>query len=694
VTTILQARPRQFVSTPAVDRVASRALRYLQSGYSIHLRGPAGTGKTTLALHLADLLGRPIMLLFGDDEFKTSDLIGNQSGYTRKKVFDNFIHSVVKMEDELRQNWVDSRLTLACREGFTLVYDEFNRSRPEVNNVLLSALEEKLLVLPPNGNRPEYVRVNPHFRAIFTSNPAEYCGVHATQDALLDRLITMNMPEPDVLTQEEILVQKIGVDREDAHLIVQLVKAFRAATGAKDSSGLRSCLMLGKICHEHDIPILAASEDFRDVCQDVLLARSSVPWNEAQQILWQLCNALARQGGLVLDENLFNPNTSSSNTATPPIDPSDAATAETVTGAIAHSATANPTAEASLEDSSQAADDNSSHDLTANGHADKDYADNGPADNGPADNGPADNGPADNGPADNGPADNGPADNGHAHNSPADNGPADNGHADNSHADNATADQTSMMTGLLDWDELESNSEGAAADWDDESVIAAGSWPASGDDAPVESGMSPSVEPSDDTIDAIFHDDSVDDTLLLPRDPAAGAGHPQNNLQPTALTAAPQPSGTRGATAVLSRIEEESETAIAPTSFTVVTFEPGEAISEDDQAEAAMVALDDDLDDQAEGQPHADSQLDEQITGQADVQSDPISFTEGAPYEREIYAYLLQYRDVRPSQIEAALGITRLQTVSALRSLSDRGLLSQFLTDAPRPVSNHPAGGA
>ena len=107
MTTVLRASPRRFVSTPAVERVATRALRYLQSGFAVHLRGPAGTGKTTLALHLADLLARPIMLLFGDDEFKTSDLIGNQSGYTRKKVVDNFIHSVMKVEDELRQNWVD-----------------------------------------------------------------------------------------------------------------------------------------------------------------------------------------------------------------------------------------------------------------------------------------------------------------------------------------------------------------------------------------------------------------------------------------------------------------------------------------------------------------------------------------------------------------------------------------------------------
>ncbi len=288
--TVLQARPRNFVSTPVLERTAIRALRYLQSGYSVHLKGPAGTGKTTLALHLADLLGRPIMLLFGDDEFKTSDLIGNQSGYTRKKVVDNFIHSVMKVEDELRHNWIDSRLTLACREGFTLVYDEFNRSRPEVNNVLLSALEEKLLVLPPNQNRSEYIRVHPHFRAIFTSNPEEYCGVHGTQDALQDRLITIHMPEPDELAQQQILIQKVGIDASSALQIVRLVKAFQADMASDMVSSLRPSLMIATVCHNHGIPPLAENVDFRDICSDVLLDRSKQALPEATRHLWDLFN--------------------------------------------------------------------------------------------------------------------------------------------------------------------------------------------------------------------------------------------------------------------------------------------------------------------------------------------------------------------------------------------------------------------
>jgi gas vesicle protein GvpN len=290
VNTVLQARPRNFVSTPTLERTAFRTLRYLKSGYSVHLKGPAGTGKTTLALHLADLLGRPIMLLFGDDEFKTSDLIGSQSGYTRKKVVDNYIHSVMKVEDELRHNWIDSRLTLACREGFTLVYDEFNRSRPEVNNVLLSALEEKLLVLPPTQNRSEYIRVSPHFRAIFTSNPEEYCGVHGTQDALQDRLITINMPEPDELAQQQILTQKVGLDPIAAMQIVRIVRAFQTDAAPDMVSSLRPSLMIATICNDHGIVPLAENADFRDVCSDILLTRSKHPLPEATRRLWDLFN--------------------------------------------------------------------------------------------------------------------------------------------------------------------------------------------------------------------------------------------------------------------------------------------------------------------------------------------------------------------------------------------------------------------
>ena len=108
-----------------------------------------------------------MVMIHGDEEFSTSDLVGGEYGYRMKKVIDNFIHSVLKTEEDMSRRWVDNRLTVACKHGFTLIYDEFTRSRPEANNVLLAVLEERVLDLPHDSGGESYLQVHPDFRAIF-----------------------------------------------------------------------------------------------------------------------------------------------------------------------------------------------------------------------------------------------------------------------------------------------------------------------------------------------------------------------------------------------------------------------------------------------------------------------------------------------------------------------------------------------
>ncbi len=96
---MLRVKPKDsFVVTPGVEAICNRALAYLEAGYPVHLSGAAGTGKTTLALHLAGLRGNAVALIHGDDEFASSDLIGGEHGYRMSRVMDNFIHSVLKTE--------------------------------------------------------------------------------------------------------------------------------------------------------------------------------------------------------------------------------------------------------------------------------------------------------------------------------------------------------------------------------------------------------------------------------------------------------------------------------------------------------------------------------------------------------------------------------------------------------------------
>jgi nitric oxide reductase NorQ protein len=238
----------QFVLTPHIQALTDRALSYLNVGYAVHFAGQAGTGKTTLALHVAAQRGRPVVLIHGDDEFGSSDLIGRDSGYRKYRLIDNYIHSVVKTEESMSTLWEDNRLTTACLNGYTLIYDEFNRSRPEANNVLLSTLVGRILNLPNLRRFGEgYVRVHEDFRAILTSNPEEYAGVHKTQDALMDRLITISLGHFDRETEVQITKAKSGLPRADAERIVDIVRELRGVGVNNHRPTIRACIAIAKI---------------------------------------------------------------------------------------------------------------------------------------------------------------------------------------------------------------------------------------------------------------------------------------------------------------------------------------------------------------------------------------------------------------------------------------------------------------
>jgi gas vesicle protein GvpN len=275
-----------FVLAPPVMRVAERALSYLRAGYPVHFSGPAGTGKTTLALHVAALRGRPVTLMHGDDEFGSSDLVGGDYGYRKSKLIDNFIHSVVKTEETMSTLWADNRLTTACKNGDTLIYDEFTRSRPEANNALLSVLEERLLTLPkrrPQGDG--FLEVHPNFRAIFTSNPEEYAGVHRTQDALMDRLITIRVDYYDRETEVEITRAKSGLPLDQAEIITDIVRELRAGGLTKQGPSLRASIMIARVTAQQGAQARLGDSLFAEICRDVLSGLSAKVVREGHEEL-------------------------------------------------------------------------------------------------------------------------------------------------------------------------------------------------------------------------------------------------------------------------------------------------------------------------------------------------------------------------------------------------------------------------
>lgn len=258
-----------FVSTPHIVELTNRALMYLHAGYSIHLSGAAGTGKTTLAFHIAAQLRRPVTLMQGDHQLTSADLIGSASGYRKSKLVDNFIHSVLRTEETQTSMWTDNRLTTACRHGHTLIYDEFNRSPAEANTPLLSVLSEGLLNLPQvHAGRENYLAVHPRFRVILTSNPEEYAGIYKSADALRDRVITMRLDHFDRDTETRILATKAILGQAHAAAIVDFVRALRSKR-ADNRITVRAALALARVIATSGCTADGDDPLFRSVCADL-----------------------------------------------------------------------------------------------------------------------------------------------------------------------------------------------------------------------------------------------------------------------------------------------------------------------------------------------------------------------------------------------------------------------------------------
>jgi len=155
------------------------------------------------------------------------------------------------------------------------VYDEFTRSRAEANNALLSVLEEGVLDMPAGRGDESFIRVHPNFRAIFTSNPSEYAGVHRAADALQDRMITIHLGHYDRETEITITASTSRIDKKSARRIVDIVRGYRQIREAnKKNYGIcptiRASIMIATVLKAYGAKPELKDDCFVQLCHDVL----------------------------------------------------------------------------------------------------------------------------------------------------------------------------------------------------------------------------------------------------------------------------------------------------------------------------------------------------------------------------------------------------------------------------------------
>jgi nitric oxide reductase NorQ protein len=237
---------KNIVMTSFLQEILDRAKTYLKAKLPVHLTGPAGTGKTTLAVKIAQSWGQPYYFIQGDQTFNRQDLIGGLFGYSQKIIEDNFIPTVSKFEQRLTPIWVDNPVAVACRNGGTLIYDEFTRACAETNNVLLGILSEHLFITSDHNGKLTLESVHPDFSLILTSNPQEYAGVNKAQNALYDRMITIELAKFDADTETAITAKQSGLHYDQAQKIVRFAREISSRFQIKHSS-VRCSIMMAKV---------------------------------------------------------------------------------------------------------------------------------------------------------------------------------------------------------------------------------------------------------------------------------------------------------------------------------------------------------------------------------------------------------------------------------------------------------------
>lgn len=176
----------------------------VRSGTPVLIEGGVGRGKTKVSLEIARALGRPFFRVDGAPDVTVQKIVGW------------FDPSLVLMEAEEAKNrgikpgfswdtFIPGPLTEAMKESGILFVNEGTRLPSDTWNALLTAMDERIVVIPKLG----VVEAKPGFSVIVTANPMEHAGAYPLPEAASDRFVWVPMERQDPSEEREIIRREL-----------------------------------------------------------------------------------------------------------------------------------------------------------------------------------------------------------------------------------------------------------------------------------------------------------------------------------------------------------------------------------------------------------------------------------------------------------------------------------------------------
>jgi MoxR-like ATPase len=221
------------------DEELALALAVLAAGRNLLLEGPVGVGKTTVALAVCGHLGRDTVRVDGDDRYSESKLTGW------------FDPPLVLQRGYAEESFFAGPLVRAMREGAVLFINELNRMPEAVQNVLLPALDERLLLVPRIGE----VRAAEGFQVVATMNPVEYIATGHLSEALRDRFERVGLAYQSAEEEAEIVARATAsTDRALVRDAVAVARATREDPRFRKGASVRAAIAIVAIAAHLDAP--------------------------------------------------------------------------------------------------------------------------------------------------------------------------------------------------------------------------------------------------------------------------------------------------------------------------------------------------------------------------------------------------------------------------------------------------------